>query len=602
MLIHSLVKYLEDNAYHKKLLFVGLSETASGKAGFTRQIIENKTYIIDLLTSLIIRDVAAGKFEENLEAFNSLFQTASRDRTRGSLFYQTLNAGGEFSCDISTEKLLIGKKNIFKPQQDLAIKNGENVYLDVNPINSIIEIFISKPVYAPNSNKAIGTITLGLDALKLLNWMAVAETGPLFFQIAFLGKNEQLYIGQSGQIDPSEIYVFRVDPYYDSDVLFRQVEQTPMGKEYLRVFGQSRKMLGIEVPVSGSDFNIVAVSSLETVEIYPWTAMTSTILNILLIYLIIGGGLALLITISISRPLNALCTVMENVESGDLSARYHHGRFGFEINVLGRAFNRMIDAVLNREEEVINERMARELLSKELRIGHDIQRSILPKKHPDIPGIEIATSFQGAKEVAGDFYDIFADENNKLLISVADAAGKGIPACLYSLSARSMLRSFAAAANTLQKIILKTNNLFYLDTAESGSFVTAWVGILDPETRIVQCASCGHLPAILRRSDGSITEIATPGIALGVMPVQEVNATQIHLEKGDMLVLYTDGIIDSQDSYSEFYGKERLIEVIKKEGGKTAKDLVDGILENVELFSLNIPLADDRAILVIRMV
>ncbi|MBS0653172.1 MAG: SpoIIE family protein phosphatase [Verrucomicrobia bacterium] len=602
MLIHSWVKYLEDNAYHKKLLFVGLSEIVTGKAGFTKQIVQDKTYIMDLLAALITKDVAEGKFNQNLEAFDSLFGIVNRDRITGALFYQSLDANGEFNCDVSSEKLLVGEKNIFSSQQQQAIKNGESVFLDIDPITSIVEIFISRPVYVLNSNVAIGTITLSLDALALLNWIAMVEAGPLFFQISFLGKEGRPYVGQIGQIDPSEIYVFKVDPYYDSEVLFSQVKQTPMGKEYLRVFGQTKEMLGVQVAVPGTDFNIMAVSTLETVKIQPSSAMITTLLNIILIYLVIGGGLALLITIRISRPLNALCGVMENVERGNLSARYHHDRVGFEINVLGHTFNRMIDSVLHHVEEARNERMARELLSKELKIGHDIQRSILPRERPDIPGVEIATGFQGAREVAGDFYDIFSAGDKKLLISVADAAGKGISACLYSLCARSMFRSFAASANNLEKTILETNNLFCLDTAESGNFVTAWVGILEPETRTLQYASCGHLPAILRKPDGTITEIATPGIALGVMPIQEAAVAQVQLEKGDMLVLYTDGIIDSQDSYFEFYGKKRLIEVIKKEGGKTAEDLVDAILGSVEMFSLNIPLVDDRTLLVIRMV
>jgi len=602
MLIHSWVKYLEDNAYHKKLLFVGLSEITTGKAGFTKQIVQDKTYIMDLLAALITQDASAGKLSQNLEAFDSLFSIVNRDRITGAIFYQSLDANGDYSCAVSSEKLLIGQKNIFKQQQQLAIKNGDSVFLDVDPITSIVEIFISKPVYVLNSNQVIGTITLSLDALALLNWIAMVETGPLFFQIAYIGKEGHLYVGQSGQIDPSEIYVFKVDPYYDSEVLFSQVKQTPMGKAYLEVFGQSKQMLGVQVQVPGTDFNIMAVSTLETVKIQPSSAMITTILNIILIYLVIGGGLALLITIRISRPLNALCTVMENVESGNLSARYHHDRVGFEINVLGHTFNRMIDAVLHHVEEARNERMARELLSKELKIGHDIQRSILPRERPDVPGVEIATGFQGAREVAGDFYDIFSAGGKKLVISVADAAGKGISACLYSLCARSMLRSFSASANNLEKTILETNNLFCLDTADSGNFVTAWVGILEPESRVLQYASCGHLPAILRRADGTITEIATPGIALGVMPIQEALVAQVQLEKGDMLVLYTDGIIDSQDSYFEFYGKQRLLEVIKKEGGKSAEDLVDAILGSVEMFSLNIPLVDDRTLLVLRMV
>ena len=602
MLIHIWVEFLDDHAYRKKLLFVGLSEIATGKSGVTKQIIQDKSYIIDLLGALIADDAAAGKLEQSYDAFESLFQIVRKDPITGAVFYQSLDSEGEFQCAVSSEKGLLGQKNIFKPYQEQAIKNGESVFLDENPITSNVDIFIVKPVYSLNSKQAVGTITLSLEALKLLNWIGRGEMGPLFFQLSYIGKGGHLDISQGGEIPPSKIYVFKVNPYYSSEVLFNQIRQTPQGKQYLQVFGEHKQVLGIQIDIPGTDFSMMADSSLETVVIQPSSAVFAAVLKVILVYLVIGGGVALLITVRISRPLNALCTVMENVEQGNLSARYRHDRVGFEINVIGHTFNRMIDSVIHHVEEARNERMARELLSKELKIGHEIQKSILPKEMPHIPGVEIATGFKGAQEVAGDYYDIFADGDDRLLISIADAAGKGISACLYSLCARSMCRSFAALENDLEKIILETNNLFCLDTADSGNFVTAWVGILNPKTRQLRYASCGHLPAILRRADGSIHEIATPGIALGVLPIQEAQVAQVQLEKGDKLLLYTDGVTDSQDSYFEFYGKQRLIEVVKKEGSGTAEDLIDAILGSVEMFSLNIPLVDDRTLLVIHMV
>jgi sigma-B regulation protein RsbU (phosphoserine phosphatase) len=602
MLVHIWIEFLDDHAYRKKLLFVGLSEIATGKSGVTEQIIQDKSYIVDLFETLIAGDVATGKFEQSYSAFEALFQVVLKDPITGGVFYQSLDSQGNLQCTISSQKEWMGQKNIFKSQQEQAIKNGKSIFLAENPLTSNVDIFIAKPVYALESKQVAGTITLSLEALNLLNWIGRGEMGPLFFQLSYIGKGGHVEVGQSGEVSPSKIDVFKVNPYYSSEVLFDQIRKTPQGKDYLKVFGKHKQMLGIQVDIPGTDFSMMADSSLETVAIQPSSAMFASILKIILIYLVIGGGVALLITVRISRPLNALCAVMENVEKGNLSARYQHDRVGFEINVIGQTFNRMIDSVIHHVEEARNERMARELLSKELKIGHEIQKSILPKEKPNVPGIEIATGFKGAREVAGDYYDIFVDEEKRLLISIADAAGKGISACLYSLCARSMCRSFASAEKDLGKIMRDTNNLFCFDTGESGNFVTAWVGILDPNTRILRYASCGHLPAILRRRDGSILEIATPGIALGVMPVEDVPVAQIQLEKGDKLLLYTDGIIDSQDSYFEFYGKQRLIEVIKKEGDRTAENLIDAILGSVELFSLNIPLVDDRTLLAIHMV
>ncbi len=599
--IHSWIKYVEDDAYHKKLLFVGLSEIATGKARFTQQIVQDKSYIIDLLASQISNDAAQGSLQNNIGAFEALFQIVNRDRLTGAIFYQSLDNQGDFTCSISSEKLLLNKKNIFKAQQQQAIKSGQSVFLDIDPVQPVKEIFVCKPVYLPHSDQAIGTITLSLDALGLLNWIAMVETGPLYFQLSYMGKGGDLYVGQSEKVNPDDIYEFNINPYSDSDVLFNQVSHSLQGKHYLSVISKQKEMLGIQVNVPGTNFHIMAVSTLATIAIPPSSQVLNAFLSLVLVYLVIGGGLALLITIRISRPLNALCQVMEHVEKGDLTARYHHDKIGFEINVLGHTFNRMIDAVIHHVEEARSERVARELLTKELKIGHDIQRSILPKQSPHFPGYDIAAGFQGAKEVAGDFYDIFLTTENRMVFSVADAAGKGISACLYSLCARSMLRSFAASTDRLEDMIRETNNLLCLDTADSGNFVTAWVGVLDTKTNKLHFASCGHLPAILRRNNGAIEEITTQGIALGVMPIQDVMVGQVQLEKGDLLILYTDGITESQDSYFEFYNKRRLLEVVQQEGAKTAEEIVDAILGSVEMFSLNIPLYDDRTLLVIRI-
>ena len=181
-------------------------------------------------------------------------------------------------------------------------------------------------------------------------------------------------------------------------------------------------------------------------------------------------------------------------------------------------------------------------------------------KCPSSPGLDIASGFTPAREVGGDFYDVYVKRDvqpNQLVIAIADASGKGITACFYSLCVRSMLRSYDSTYADLPKIIRSTNNLFCLDTGDTGMFVTAWVGIYDPATKIIRFSSCGHHPAIIKRKDGSLIEVTTSGIALGVAPFDKVKADQFQLETGDWVILYTDGILDARDAEGTHFGKER---------------------------------------------
>jgi sigma-B regulation protein RsbU (phosphoserine phosphatase) len=456
----------------------------------------------------------------------------------------------------------------------------------------------------PDSSLPAGVVTLGIDAYQWLDWVAVITASPVHFFISILDSSGNVFVSQNPDLNLSKTWVFSIPSVFDAEELFQEVMETGNGKAYLRFFGQENRRIGVKIPVKSTSFFLMLDSSQQVVSFAPSSKVTSTLMNIVFIFLIIGSGMAIIITFRISRPLNSLYRVMQQVAAGDFSARYHQDRVGFEINVIGHTFNHMIDSVLHHMEEARTEKLFREVLSQELKIGHDIQRSILPKETPHFPDIDIATGFQGAKEVAGDFYDLFLRSESELVCAVADAAGKGISACLYSLCVRSMLRSFESTSESLAEMLRKTNNLFCKDTAETGNFVTAWVGILNSRTKQLEFASCGHLPGLLKRRDGRIEELTTSGIALGIMPLhQSEPSSTTTLAQGDLLLLYTDGLIDSQDAYFEFFGKQRLIDTVKEiPASFTAQESIEYILERLTAFTQSTPITDDRTLLLVKIV
>lgn len=323
------------------------------------------------------------------------------------------------------------------------------------------------------------------------------------------------------------------------------------------------------------------------------------LLALFLLILALGGSITWWLVRRMTKPLKSLNNVMARVEEGHIHARFQKDLFGFEINFLGEHFNRTLDALIEQMEEAKRERLGRERLLSELKIGHEIQKSILPKKLPAFPGLKIAAGFVAATEVAGDFYDLFEQEN--LMISIGDASGKGISACLYAFLLRSMLRAFSSSSSDLAEIIQKTNSLFSLDTGDSGYFVTAWFALFDPSKETLHYTSCGHLPALLLRKDQPIQELSTPGVALGAMSIEQVEVSSLKLQPKDKVILYTDGILEAHDKEGALYGKERLYQRIESVGDLSAQKLVDHILEDVRTFSHGARQHDDITLLVLEV-
>lgn len=352
----------------------------------------------------------------------------------------------------------------------------------------------------------------------------------------------------------------------------------------------------VQIPING--YSLVVSTTEEALSHIPETGLTTHLWRHFFIVLLIGIVATVFFARRLARPMSALHDTMQRVEQGHLHVRYLRDRWGFEINAIGSHFNRMIDAVLAHMEEARTERVKREVLSNELKIGHEIQKTILPKVMPELPGVELAAHFIPAKEVAGDFYDVLA-KDSRLMLAVADTCGKGISACLYSLCVRSMLRSYEDALTDLPDIIRATNNLFLQDTGDSGFFVTAWVGLYDALQKRLHFTSCGHPAALLRRADGRIEELATEGTALGVTKFATVSALSVELRPGDTVVLYTDGITEAVNEQKKFFGKERLKALIQKES--TAKDVIDKIFKEVGQFTSGNPIQDDMTVVVMKV-
>src|SRR5919202_1352885 len=237
----------------------------------------------------------------------------------------------------------------------------------------------------------------------------------------------------------------------------------------------------------------------------------------------------------------------------------------------------VLEATRRRLEQ---ERIERERIEQELRVARSIQQASLPKEVPELTGWQIAPYYQPAREVGGDFYDLFELEDERLGIVVGDATGKGVPAALVMSSTRSMLRAVARASNSPGEVLEQVNDLLFTDIPPN-MFVTCFYAILDPKRGTLTYANAGHDLPYLRRRNGDCEELRARGMPLGLMPKMNYEQKEIVLDVGEAALLYSDGLVEAHDPKGEMFGFPRLRALVAKHAEDGS--LGDSLLE--ELYS-----------------
>ncbi len=196
-------------------------------------------------------------------------------------------------------------------------------------------------------------------------------------------------------------------------------------------------------------------------------------------------------------------------------------------------------------------------LERELEMARRVQLSLLPQVLPEIPGYSFAAECRPAREMAGDFYDVFRLPDGRLGFVIADVSDKGAHAAMFMVMARSLIRARAATRSSPAET-LRDVNQDILDYSSSGMFVTVFYGVLDAATRRLTYANAGHPPPLLRRTTGRIETIERTGPLLGVLDEFEISEARLTLASGDMLVAYSDGVPDALNLEGDEYGSPRL--------------------------------------------
>ena len=255
-----------------------------------------------------------------------------------------------------------------------------------------------------------------------------------------------------------------------------------------------------------------------------------------------------------------------------------------------------IDRTLRHLEEWREVLVARDQLvslQNELSIASNIQQSILPREFPESPEYAVYGSMEPARNVGGDFFDVIRLDGGKLGLAIADVSDKGVPAALFMMSSRTLLKGNAISYLDPGKVLTEVNRLL-LENNDEAMFITVLYAVLDPKSGKLTYANGGHNPPIILKADGS-TELLplTGGVALGVVDEFEFMCKIATLAPGDSVVLYTDGVTEAIDSVDEEFGLERLQELCTGQLGKSPREANMAILQGVKEFVGDTPQLDD---------
>lgn len=242
---------------------------------------------------------------------------------------------------------------------------------------------------------------------------------------------------------------------------------------------------------------------------------------------------------------------------------------------------------------------AEKRIEQELLLARTIQLSALPQNFnfPERNEFELYATMKPAKEVGGDFYDFFFVKRDKIALVIADVSDKGIPAALFMMRSKTAIRSFAEGGGTLEDVMTRVNKALY-EGNDAEMFVTAWIGILDLKTGIMQCANAGHeYPAIMRSNGRYELFKDKHGIPLAAMDEIKVKTYELQLYPGDRLFVYTDGVPEAINENKEQYGTDRMIEALNRTTDKTVSETLAVVAEDINNYKGKADQFDDITML-----
>lgn len=271
------------------------------------------------------------------------------------------------------------------------------------------------------------------------------------------------------------------------------------------------------------------------------------------------------------------------------------------VYLISVTLSRRTHGLLKKQEEDNREK---ERIGAELHVATQIQASMLPCVFPAFPEYEefdIYASMDPAKEVGGDFYDFFLVDADHLALVMADVSGKGVPAALFMMITKTLLKN-AAQSGLSPAAALETVNNQLMENNEAGMFVTVWLGVYEISTGKLTAANAGHEYPALKRAGGRFTLFQDKhGFVMGGMENMKYHEYELELRAGDILFLYTDGVTEATDANNQLYGTDRMLEALNHTENAASKELLLEVRADIDHFVGNAMQFDDITMMALKI-
>jgi sigma-B regulation protein RsbU (phosphoserine phosphatase) len=402
-----------------------------------------------------------------------------------------------------------------------------------------------------------------------------------------------LILSQSGTIvsHPREALIlsesiFSLAEWYDLPELAGLGREMIAGKPGVwRIpdFETGQPKWAVVAPVSSTGWSLAAMIPEEHV-LAPVHARVNRQMYLLLTGLGVITLVVLVVSGWITRPLARLAAATREVARGNLDVRVTDIRSRDEIREFADTFNRMLGDLKSSVEARIRETAAREAVEKELQVARQIQTSLLPKVRPpysEHDAFSLYAANEPAKVTAGDFYDFWFVDDDRLAVVIADVSGKGLPAAMFMAVARTVIRNFSAAGRSPAETLAIANRVLTEENEEQ-MFVTVFLGHYHVRTGELIYANGGHNPPLVARHDGRVESLGQPtGPLLAVLDESEYGDRRIELDAGDLLLLYTDGVTEARNEEAGMFGEEGLARLLSQLCSAPPEEICRELLDRV---------------------
>ena len=502
--------------------------------------------------------------------------------------------------------------------------SGEVVYTDV--IKDIHEggdcIVCAQPVYHNGQIVAVAGVGSYLETVNEAVWnTTIGEKGYAFL------------LNEKGQVMVSLMKEGETAAYAEENVdlrMSKNQELAHMAKDMVagktgmgKLFIDGREVYLAYAPLKNLGWSFVTVMDVEEV-VAPAKESQNMILQLtknaaqiqdgairrmLMLFMAMVAAVAVLIGIistlftgKITGPIRRLTNEVAKIDGGNLNYRIDIAT-GDEIEDLGNAFNHMTDQIRQYIQRLNSVMAEKERIRTEIQVASQLQADMLPNAknaYEDRDEFSLYAIMTPAKGVGGDFYDFFLLDDDHLALIMADVSGKGVPAALFMVVSRTLLRSHIVNGVPLNQAVEKVNDSLCKNN-KNGMFVTAWIGVLTISTGKLTFVNAGHCRPLIRQADGTCTyETAISGLVLAGMEETKYRQSEIRFNQGDTIFLYTDGVTEATDSQNNLYGERRLEQLMKVIKQQEPKDILFEVWKDVNRFQGEADQFDDITMLALR--